>query len=429
MPPRLPERYRLNIRLGSDGDIEEWLAQDESLDRPVLVRYLAAEAPLDRRISFLEGVRSAAALTELHLQKVFAAGETAASAYSVSEWDGGVTFADRMRAGEGLPVEEFLPNAAGMCLALSRFHETGAVHGAIDTSAVHFSAAHPAKIAAFGRERRWTEAASDTKALAEVLRAGLTGSTDPGIMPSSVLEGVHPAVDAALRSGIDGGIDAAAMAAALSAVTYEPAGTSEPKRPWRGLVVFGLIAASISLIAAIGLAADFDPDSPFLYPVSANPESPTPTTPLDVGTPDDSGVLSVKDVVVYDPLGDGTESDDQVANVIDGDPASSWRTEAYSMPIREFKDGVGLVFDIDGTPTAMFISGLSETTYLIGWSESIPDTPDGWEHILRGTLQTSEVRAHLPLRGGGVWRLWFIDLPERADGAFQTIINEVRFAS
>ena len=37
MPPRLPERYRLNIRLGSDGDIEEWLAQDESLDRPVLI--------------------------------------------------------------------------------------------------------------------------------------------------------------------------------------------------------------------------------------------------------------------------------------------------------------------------------------------------------------------------------------------------------
>jgi hypothetical protein len=133
--------------------------------------------------------------------------------------------------------------------------------------------------------------------------------------------------------------------------------------------------------------------------------------------------------VVYDPLGDEIESDDEVANVIDGDPSTSWRTEAYSMPIREFKDGVGLVFDVDGTPSTMFIRGLSETTYLIGWSDSIPDSPDGWEHILRGTLQTSEVRAHLPVRGGGVWRLWFIDLPERPDETFQTIINEVRFAS
>jgi serine/threonine protein kinase len=429
MPPRLPDRYRLNIRLGSDGDIEEWLAQDESLDRPVLVRYLAAEASLDRRAAFLDGVRAAAGLTELHLQKVFAAGETAASAYSVSEWDGGVSFADRMRAGEGLPVEEFLPNAAGLCLALSRFHETGAVHGAIDTSAVHFSAAHPAKIAAFGRQQRWIDAASDTKALAEVLRAGLTGSEDTDIMPSSVLEGVHPVVDEALTAGIEGRLDAAAMAAALGAVTYEPLGSGEPTKPWRALVIFGLIAAAISLIAAVGLAADFDPDSPFLYPVGASPDSPTPTTPIDIDTPDDSGVLNVRKVVVYDPLGDETERDDEVSNVIDGDPSTSWRTEAYSMPIREFKDGVGLVFDVDGTPSTMFIRGLADTTYLIGWSTSIPDSPDGWEHILRGTLQTSEVRAHLPVRGAGVWRLWFIDLPEQRDETFQTIINEVRFTS
>ena len=429
MPPRLPERYRLNIRLGSDGDIEEWLAQDEALDRPVLVRYLAAEASLERRASFLDGVRAAAGLTELHLQKVFAAGETSASAYSVSEWDGGVTFADRMRAGEGLPVEEFLPNAAGMCLALARFHETGAVHGAIDTSAVHFSAAHPAKIAAFGRQRRWSDSASDTRALAEVLRAGLTGSEDTDIMPSSVLAGVHPAVDDALTSGIEGSLDASAMAAALSAVTYEPMGSDEPKKPWRSLVLFGLIAAAISLIAAVGLAANFDPDSPFLYPVSASPDSPTPTTPIDVDQPDDSGTLEVAEIVVYDPLGDEAESDDQVSNVVDGNPSTSWRTEAYPMPIREFKDGVGLVFDVEGTPSAMFIRGLAGTTYLVGWSERIPESPDGWEHILRGTLQASEVRAHLPLRGGGVWRLWFVDLPERADETYQTIINEVRFTA
>ena len=112
MPPRLPERYRLNIRLGSDGDIEEWLASDDNLDRPVLIRYLEPESSPERHQAFLAGVRSAAALTEIHLQRVFAAGETTASAYSVSEWDGGVTIADRLRVGEGLPVEEFLPNAS-----------------------------------------------------------------------------------------------------------------------------------------------------------------------------------------------------------------------------------------------------------------------------------------------------------------------------
>ena len=170
MPPRLPERYRLNIRLGSDGDIEEWLAQDENLDRPVLIRYLAPEATTDRHGAFLAAVQSAAALTEIHLQRVFAAGETTASAYSVSEWDGGVTIADRLRVGEGLPAEEFLPNASGLCLALARFHDAGGVHGAIDVSAVHFSAAHPAKLGAFGRQRRWSSRDEDTMALAEVLQ-------------------------------------------------------------------------------------------------------------------------------------------------------------------------------------------------------------------------------------------------------------------
>jgi hypothetical protein len=31
MPPRIPDRYRMNVRLGADGDIEEWLATDENL--------------------------------------------------------------------------------------------------------------------------------------------------------------------------------------------------------------------------------------------------------------------------------------------------------------------------------------------------------------------------------------------------------------
>lgn len=428
MPPRLPERYRLNIRLGSDGDIEEWLAQDSSLDRPVLVRYLAPEASHDRHGTFLEGVRAAAALTELHLQKVFAAGETSASAYSVSEWDGGVTIADRIRAGEGLPVGEFLPNASGLCLALARFHASGGVHGSIDTSAVHFSAAHPAKIGAFGRQQRWTDQASDTRALAEVLRAGLTGTDDPSVMPSSVLNGVNPRVDTALAGGIAGDHDAASLAAYLSAVSFEPDEDEAPVKPWRTLVVFGLIAAAISLIAAVGLAADSDSDSPFLFPVGGEESVTAPTTPVEIDGLQDSGSFDTA-VSVYDPLGDGAESDDQVPNVTDRNLATSWRTEAYSVQISEVKDGVGLVFDVAGTPSTMFVRGSAGTTYAIGWADSVPDDPTEWEHIARGTLQTSEVRIQIPLRGGGVWRLWLVDLPERPDGSFQAVINEVRFGS
>jgi hypothetical protein len=428
MPPRLPDRYRLNIRLGSDGDIEEWLAQDETLDRPVLIRYLAPESTPQRHTEFLVGVRSAAALTETHLQRVFAAAETTASAYSVSEWDGGVTIADRLRVGEGLPVGEFLPNAAGLCAALARFHEAGGVHGALDTSAVHFSAAHPAKIGGFGRTKRWSDPSSDTIALAEVLRAAITGTEDVHVFPSEVIDGVPPSVDRALRAGIAGSVDAHGMASSLSAVAYESPPASLAPRPWRALGVFAGIVVAISLMAAIGLAADFDPDSPFLYPLSAAPAVPTTTIPVDVPSVDETTFIDAS-VEVYDPLGDGTESDDTADNVLDGNRATAWLTEAYSRPLNEIKDGVGLVFNVDGVPSALYVTGTKDTVYRLGWGEAIPDDPTAWEHIAGGTLQASTTRIQLPFRAGGVWRLWLAGLPETPDGAHQSRIADVLFVA
>ena len=429
MPPRLPDRYRLNIRLGSDGDIEEWLAKDDSLDRPVLIRYLAPESSAARQDEFLSAVQTAAGLTEIHLQRVFAAADTSASAYSVSEWDGGVTIEDRIRAGEALPVGEFLPNASGLCLALSKFHATGGVHGAIDTTAVHYSAAHPVKLGAFGRDPRWSDPADDTKALAEVLRAAITGTHDPSVMPSTVITGLHPDVDTALQEGIVGTLDASSLAYALASTIYVPPEEPEPLRPWKSLALFVAIVVLIAGLAAIGLAADFDPDSPFLFPVAGEAPIPTVTAPPVVtAEPDESDALPAS-ASVYDPLGDGTESDASVANATDNARSSAWSTEAYSRPIRDIKDGVGLVIDVEGTPDAVFVSGTSGTTFLIGWSPAVPDDPAQWEHIGRGTLQEAPVRMQLPVRGGGFWRLWLTDLPEQSDGSYRSEISDVSFTS
>ena len=49
MPPRLPDRYSLEVRIGRDGDVEEWLATDTELDRPCLVRVLGPESTKNRR--------------------------------------------------------------------------------------------------------------------------------------------------------------------------------------------------------------------------------------------------------------------------------------------------------------------------------------------------------------------------------------------
>ena len=53
MPVAVPDRFRLEVRLGRDDDIEEWLATDTSLDRPVLIRLLGPEAAPDRRREFV----------------------------------------------------------------------------------------------------------------------------------------------------------------------------------------------------------------------------------------------------------------------------------------------------------------------------------------------------------------------------------------
>ncbi|MGH8928932.1 MAG: serine/threonine protein kinase, partial [Acidimicrobiia bacterium] len=71
MPPPLPDRYRLEVRLGRDQDIEEWLATDLNLDRPVLIRMLGPDASPKRREEFLSTVRAAAAVIHPHLEPIY----------------------------------------------------------------------------------------------------------------------------------------------------------------------------------------------------------------------------------------------------------------------------------------------------------------------------------------------------------------------
>src|SRR5262245_40095613 len=146
MPPAVPDRYRLEMRLGRDGDIEEWLATDTSLERPVLVRSLGPESSVERRDQFAASVSDAAKVAHPHLARVFAVEVVTGGAYSVSEWIGGATAQDRVDAAQTFEFEEFLPNAAGLAGALAELHEAGGVHGNLDLSGIYYSVAHPAKL-------------------------------------------------------------------------------------------------------------------------------------------------------------------------------------------------------------------------------------------------------------------------------------------
>lgn len=426
MPPRLPDRYSLNVRLGRDRDIEEWLATDEQLDRPVLIRFLPPDASPERIEAFLAPVRAAAATTHQHVQKVYAAGSDADGTYAVCEWDGAVSISDRLAAGETLPVEEFLPNAAGLADGLATFHAAGGVHGGIDASTIHFSRAHPAKLGGFGRTAEPRD--TDTMDLARVLREAVTGTPEASVRPSHVVEGLPVALDDVLDRAERGELDAAELAAAIRAIPFT-AGQDRDRSTGivRWSVAFAFVAVTIIATAAAGLAIGDRSNAPFLYPVEAEP-TPTPSVPADIG-----GVEVVERVTlparpsVYDPLGDGTELDDLVGNIVDGDPDTVWTTESYSRPLREIKDGVGLVFEVDGIPSRLLVTGVGGTAYRLGWSDDPPDDPEAWENVATGILLPGTTAIGLPSREGGAWLLWFRDLPPDDRGGFSTTIAEARF--
>jgi hypothetical protein len=424
MPPRLPDRYRLSVRLGADGDVEEWLATDEHLERPVLIRFPGPAGSSERMDYFLSAVRAAAATSHPHVQKVFAAGELHGSAYAVSEWDGAVTIADRLRAGETIPVDEYLPNAAGLADGLAAFHRNGGIHGSIDTSAIHFSAAHPARLAGFGRVPETTTREEDTVALAHALRTAITGSDNPWVQPSQVTEGLPSSVDDALAAAAAGTLDAAGLAGALRATPFSP--PAQPRGTWspRGLVLFAAVVIGIIGLAALGFAIDINPDSPFLYPAAPadrEPGAPTTTIPVE-DAPADVAVTAT--AVAFDPLGDGTENSDSTPAAVDGDRSTQWETEPYPGPLSDTKAGVGLVLTADAPISAIEITGSVGTQYTLAWASEILPSPSDWEPVGSGTLLTGTTRHQVP-RAGGVWLLWLTELPQQPDGTYSSAIVDI----
>lgn len=419
--------------MGRDADVEEWLAIDATLDRPVLVRILSSEASETRRTTFVERNRLAASVPHQHLVDVFAVGNEE-STYAILEWNGGVSIRDRLAAQEMLPVEEFLPNAAGLADGLAALHGKGIIHGAVDPGAIQFSAAHPAKLGSFGRPGRWTTPHDDTAALATALRASITGSESPGIRPSQVAEGLPRAVDAALDAAEAGQLGSAELAAALRAIPTVPPQAERREWSWGWLVPTAVLIVAALAVATAGIALDTDPDSPFLFPATpsptttAAPPAVTPTTTTGAPLTGDQVVLPA-DAAVLDPFGDESEHDGELGFLTDGNEATTWRTESYFAPLPLLKPGVGLVFTLEDSPATVDVVGTEGTRYTIAWADSSNTAREGYEDVVSGELRAGTTRMQLTDRSGGVWLLWFTDLPEQEEGVYYTVISEVVFRS
>ena len=428
MPPAIPDRYDLEIRLDRDGDIEEWLASDTSLQRPVLVRSLGPESTTRRREEFVAAVGAAAKTTHPHLARVFLVGEVEGGAFSVSEWAGEATLADRIDAGSLVDLEEFLPNAAGLAGALATLHEAGASHGNIDLSAVSYSVAHPAKLGAFGRPHR-TGPAGDVRALAGVLETAVTGAAPGGPPPSETIDGFPRALDRILIAAQSGALSADELEKALLAAPTPRPPPPESKTTSRRL----LLAAGALVVVAVGLVAlgRFLIGGGSIIPVPPPVPSATTTTSLEAsGTTIAITRVTIASVNSYDPFGEGGENDELLANLTDLNNATVWRTERYHDPLPAIKVGVGIRVDVTGTPSQVQLVGLSAgTEFEIYWAEAVFPQPDQWERLAGARAPPGTASLGLPPRTGGHWLVWMTDLPLQPDGTYYSTLSEVRFRS
>ena len=434
MPPPLPERYRLEVRLGRDADVEEWLATDTSLERPVLIRVLGPDSPTRRRSQFIESLRAAAGASHTHLAAVYGAEEIPDGAFAVCEWTGGATLADRIRAGATLAPTEFLANAAGLAEALDALHDAGAVHGAIDPAAIAYSSAHAAKLGAFGRPAVARTAAEDVRDLAAAVESGLTGRPPGGPAPSEIVDGISPGVDRILADARQGYLTAHALAEELRAAPTPERAEPEPATFSRRLLILAvsLVLLAAGLVVAAALLSSGS-GGPILVPdgggapVVPNPPSTVSTVVARPSEP--SAIIEVARVASFDPFGESGENDDLLPALVDGDLGTRWETESYPAPLPTVKPGVGIAFETAASPRVMDILRIDAGVgFSLRWSErGLPADPDEWAEIVAGQTAGGTLTLRLPDRRGGTWLLWLTDLPPREDGSWGAGIAEVRF--
>jgi serine/threonine protein kinase len=375
----------------------------------------------------VESVANAAKTSHSHLARVFTVSSVDGGAYAVSEWTGGATVADRIAANQPIDLPDFLPNAAGLAGALAALHTSGAVHGAIDPSAISYSGAHPAKLGAFGRPGA-ADALGDVRALSEALETALTGSPPGGPPPSERVDGVPRAIDTILRLGQSGKLTAEDLEKALRA-----APTPRPPQPESGPIPKRLLIAAIGLVVvAVALVS-----VGFVLSGGSAPVVPTPTSEAASSTTATSlvtttvnlGDVTASDPDTLDPFGEGGENDQLVTNILDRDPATEWLTERYLDPLPLLKPGVGVTVRLNGTPTSLEIVGFTESAaFEVYWSNQLVEDLSRWQRIAGAHASPASTSVDLPPRRDGFWLIWLTDLPPRTDGSYQAAIAELRFS-
>jgi eukaryotic-like serine/threonine-protein kinase len=132
----LVNRYRIQELLGIGDTAEVYLADDQSLQRSVVVKVLLPRLAghEDVRREFRERIIKAATLSHSHLARVFDGGQESGSIFMICEYLSGGSLEDVLASGRTLSVDDGARLGRDVGTALAYVHENGMVHGALSPS-------------------------------------------------------------------------------------------------------------------------------------------------------------------------------------------------------------------------------------------------------------------------------------------------------
>ena len=449
MPPPLPDRYRLEVRLGRIEGVEEWLATDTVLDRPVQLRVLGPETPPSVREEYLQAVRLSTGASHPNLLSVYDAGAVPGGVFAAYEWTGGTALSHRLAAGAKPSPAAFQPNAAGLAGALATLHEAGIVHARISPDAIYYSVDHPAKLGGVGPPDDESTLAGDVVQLVQTLEHWAIGKTVRGLPLSELVDGIAPAIDDILADAGAGQLTSSELADLLAvAPAGTPASSQAPPSSRVGLwVTTALTVTAVGLVGmgtllSAGSASPPPPQestttqattlqAPIVTAADPPPTQPSPepvAPPAPVLTAAPPTLLEVPVVFTFDPYAGGGEMDHRLGFLVDGDRDTTWRTERYFDPLSLIKAGVGLVMTPPPGARQLELWGITPgTVYTLSWAETPNASLSEWRAVATGKTTSGAFVLTLPHQPDGSWLLWFTELPYVGPENYSTSIAEVRF--
>jgi serine/threonine protein kinase len=470
-------RYRLRRQLARGGMATVWEAEDRILTRRVAIKVLHPHLAGDDgfRARFRREAVSAAGLAHPHIVTTYDTGRDSDVAYIVMELVEGTTLARLLKARGPLPVDKAVDIAAQVADALACAHEHGVIHRDVKPANILLRGDGHVKVADFGIAKAGAgndltrtgvvmgtakylspeqvsgspaDALSDIYALGIVLYemlcgqppfvgetdlstavARLTAAPDglrerradiPRSLEAVVLRSLARDPNARFRSAAE--LRASLLAVDLDASEHPtpPAGVVAPPRPSRHFPARVATAlGAVLLLAASAILLTSDDRRP------GNTGTPGIAAPAD-GTVGPAPAAPI----TFDPDGsDGEENPDLVANLVDGEPGTLWKTDTYQgrPDFGGLKPGVGVYFNLGA---ARSVRSVEIVTGQTAWSGEVyvADRPasrlDGWGRPAATGSRKFEV-------GGARGRyvlFWITSLPV-AEGGYRLEVAEVKITA